>query len=348
MKKKNIYKSLTFISLILLMLLFPTACFKGGESPDLSPSFSLWSAYWGPDDLSQEVKELGNSLEAISYFALYFKEDGSLLMPDRLKKDKEKMEDWHEANSVKAYLTIVNDIENNDGTSSLKNQELLKSLLTTPENREKHIREILEMTHREGFDGLEIDYEALKKDWSLWEDYLLFLEELSEQSKREGLLLRVVLEPSAPFDQLDFPEGPEYLLMCYNLHGRGTGPGPKADKEFLEKMLEKSAGLPGRVNYALSTGGFLFKENASVTALTESEVLRLAKESQIDPERDSKSQALHFTLLDDQGGENVIWFADSQTLKSWIQVFSADKKHDQVKISLWKAGGNLSFKELGK
>ena len=33
------------------------------------------------------------------------------------------------------------------------------------------------------------------------------------------------------YDALDFSEGASYAVMCYNLYGNGTEPGPKADPE---------------------------------------------------------------------------------------------------------------------
>ncbi len=346
--KKNILKRASFIGLIFFLILFPAACSKEKEPSYLAPSFSLWTAYWGPDNLTDETQDLGASLEALSYFAVYFKEDGSFLLPERLKKDQEKMLVWHERASLRTYLTFVNDIEKNDGTSSLKDRDLLKKLFASPESREEHIREICSLTQKEGFDGLEIDYEALKDDEALWENYLYFLKELSVESKKEGLLLRVVLEPSAPFDRMSFPEGPEYVLMCYNLHGTGTKPGPKADQEFLKKMLVKSTALPGQVNFALSTGGFFFKETGSVTALTEEEAAKLAREGKIKAKRDPASRALYFKINDDQKGKGTVWYADSTTLKSWIGFLSSEEALGELKISLWKAGGNLSFKDLNK
>lgn len=347
MSKKNLRK-ISFIGLVFLLAFFPLACYKGGDSHEVSPVFSLWTSYWGQNDLLEEVERLEASLEALSYFAVYFNEDGSFLLPDRTVRDKEKMTFWHKKKSAKAYLSFVNDIAKNDGSSSLKDRDLLRELFKSPESRQRHIREIIDLTKKEAFDGLEIDYEALKEDEALWADYLLFLEDLINQSRQEGLLLRVVLEPSAPFDILDFPEGPEYVLMCYNLHGSGSKPGPKANKEFLEKILAKSANLPGQVNYALSTGGFIFKKDASVIALTEEEAVNLMQGKKIKASRDPASQALYFTMINEQEEEDTIWFADSRTLNFWIESLSAGNDKPQIKISLWRAGGNISFEELNK
>ena len=33
------------------------------------------------------------------------------------------------------------------------------------------------------------------------------------------------------YDALGFSAGASYVVMCYNLHGNGTEPGPKVDPE---------------------------------------------------------------------------------------------------------------------
>ena len=33
------------------------------------------------------------------------------------------------------------------------------------------------------------------------------------------------------YDEPEFSEGASYVVMCYNLYGNGTEPGPKADLE---------------------------------------------------------------------------------------------------------------------
>ena len=33
------------------------------------------------------------------------------------------------------------------------------------------------------------------------------------------------------YDEPEFSEGASYVVMCYNLYGNGTEPGPKADSE---------------------------------------------------------------------------------------------------------------------
>ena len=35
------------------------------------------------------------------------------------------------------------------------------------------------------------------------------------------------------YDALEFSAGASYVVMCYNLHGNGTEPGPKADPESI-------------------------------------------------------------------------------------------------------------------
>lgn len=104
---------------------------------------------------------------------------------------------------------------------------------------EKHIEEIIDMVLDNGYKGIEIDYEGMKENLELWSLFVDFLENLQIEADKENLKLRVLLEPNFPLDSIILPEGPEYTIMCYNLHGTGTKPGPKADKNFILNMVEK-------------------------------------------------------------------------------------------------------------
>ncbi len=175
-------------------------------------NLSAWVTYWDLD-VQGEIKSLDKQLKEVSYFAAYFDSNNKLIMPQQLVDyyNRTKDEDYTK------YLTIVNDKINSDGTSSLKDKDLLKTLLTDSILRSKHVKDIISLASQYGFNGIEIDYEQIKDDMELWNNYLLFIKELYGECNGVGLKLRVILEPNIPFDALEFIEGPTYVMMCYNL-----------------------------------------------------------------------------------------------------------------------------------
>ena len=298
----------------------------------------LWLAYWNYDGYEKEMTCLEESSTAVSVFGVLFdyKEDKPFLTPETeellTKVTSDKGED------EKIYLSFINDLRLEDGSYSNKDPELLLRLLEKPENRERHIQEIVELASASGVDGIEIDYENLKKKEELWEPFCLFLEELKKQCDENGLLLRVVLG-AYDVDKAQFPAGIEYAVMCYNLYGTHSGPGPKADVAFLKETFERCKNLPGNISAAFSTGGFVWAGDSCEKALTEKEAAELYAslgENASELERDSASGALHFTYTED-GVSREVWYADGETLYLWKQTA---KEYGITHFSLWKAGGN--------
>ncbi len=143
---------------------------------------------------------------------------------NELKKKKAKYE---------TYLTIVNDKQNNDGSSTIKDIEVLRRLFSDDVSMEKHVDEIIALTLQGGYDGIEIDYEKIWKDESIGQSFLKFANKLYVKALDNDLKLRILLEPSTPFSSAQFFEGPEYVVMLYNLYGLHSDLGPKANKTFI-------------------------------------------------------------------------------------------------------------------
>src|SRR5699024_7885597 len=111
--------------------------------------------------------------------------------------------------------------------------------------RKKHIKSIMKLAENETIDGIEVDYENIPED--LIEDYVKFIEDLSKATEEQDVSLRVVLEPSFPVEDVDLPEEPLYSVMAYDLYGTHSGPGPKADDEFLDGLASRFLSKPNNV-----------------------------------------------------------------------------------------------------
>lgn len=295
-------------------------------------NLSAWVVYWDLNSNS-EIKTLGKKLKNISYFAANFNSNNELVMPEKLTNyyNETKSYDYNK------YITIVNDKINNDGSSSLKDVNLLKELLSDSDSRSSHIKDIINLAVKYGFEGIEIDYEQIKNDIKLWDNYILFINELYQKAEKEGLRLRIVLEPNTPFNKLSFNEGPTYVMMCYNLHGAFSEPGEKANPKFIKGLIEKMDKVPGKKEFAIATGGFNWASNGKAASLSETEANRISKEYSAKVERDNESQCLFFNYKDENNIEHQIWYADVITLKSWMKVI-IENGYD---ISIWRLGGNL-------
>lgn len=306
---------------------------------------SVWNVYWDNKRIEKEIESLEGAVQEICYFAAYFNSENAPFVPEEVTKTLESMKGTFKEKEYIHYLTFVNDKIEKDGSSSLKDTSLLYELLSDETRCDSHIKDIIKLTAEGGYDGIEIDYEAIKKDEKLWEYFIVFCKKLYEEAKDRGLRMRVVLEPSAPVSDFEFPQGPDYVMMCYNLYGSGTEPGPKADKEFILEMVEKMELLPGNKYFAFAAGGFDWGSDGKVDSLTEAGASELLSLYEAEASRDRDSQCMVFEYTDQDGLEHEVWFADGVTLKYWMEVV---KEKGDWNFSLWRLGGNdrSSLQEL--
>lgn len=349
----KVIKNLIFTALILLIVLMVSVIYINVSSKeedfnnkDNDVSFnkgtkifkeninnlSAWVAYWDLNS-DKEIKTLDKKLKNICYFAVNFNSDNELVMPEKLINYYNETKN----SNYNKYITIVNDKISSDGSSSLKDVNLLKDLLSNKALRSNHIEEIINLGAKYDFDGIEIDYEQIRNDMKLWNDYILFIDELYRRCQKEGLKLRVLLEPNVPFDKLSFKEGPIYVIMCYNLHGGFSEPGEKANTEFIKGLIGKTSKIPGEKDFAIATGGFNWASNGKTIPISEVEAKRILKEYSAKVERHDESQCLFFKYKDEDNIDHEVWYSDIVTLNSWMKVI----REKGYNVSIWRLGGNL-------
>ncbi len=308
------------------------------EEKVYDPDIGAWYPYWDYDTADEEMEIIGDDLNTLCFFAAYYDVNSKPFIPEDTRKTKDALIRSGALEGKKTYLTFVNDKLLEKG-SSLKDTELLYELFSDSSNASQHAEEILKMCKNFGCDGIEIDYEAIKKDYTLWGYFNHFIVILSEKAKAEEMPLRVVFEPSAPLDAYQWPEYPEYVMMCYNLYGYGTEPGPKADIEWLKELSERMKGLPGNINMALATGGFDFSSNGSVSQIDYADAVSLLAKYRSNSNRDISSAAINFTYTDEAGITHEVWYADQDTINAWIDTV---KNCGIPRVSIWRLGGNIA------
>lgn len=293
---------------------------------------TLWTVYWDTVGKAAALRSAGDKVSEVVLFAASYEED-QITVPDATLRLLERLRNAPEMDQTKIYLSVVNDLTSG-GQTSQKDTELLYRLLGTEEKVKAHARELVTFTKAQGFDGIEIDFEKIRKDLELWEDFFCFEKALLEYAEEENLSVRILLEPGTPVEQLTFPEGPQYVVMCYNLCGGGTAPGPKADTDFLKELCEKFAPVPN-LGFALANGGYSWTGlSTKASQLRSEEAAQLAFAHNCTPERDPGSQALYFSYKD--GGQTkTVWYADDVTLAAWAGTLRA-QIGTQVPISLWR------------
>ena len=290
----------------------------------------VWAAYWDIAGTVRTISRNRESIDRVGIFAAWYPDGENLVLSNDAISAARHLSSLDDADGQPRYLTIVNDTEKEQ-----KSVSLLKRLIGDSEKAERTADSIAEMAEKYDFAGVEIDFEKIRKDMQLWDNFILFENRMMQQCKEKGLTLRILLEPSTPVEKIDFPGGPEYVVMCYNLYGSGTEPGPKADADFLSEMVSKYESL-GNVSYALSNGGYDFSAADGTVPVKPSGINALISDHQASPVRDAGSGALNFTY-----GSHTVWYADAGTLQYWAEILDRASGRT-VDISLWRLFGSGS------
>ncbi|MDO4989286.1 MAG: hypothetical protein Q4E45_02160 [Eubacteriales bacterium] len=325
------------LAVILIVLLLLGGCGKRSvealpEELDTAFACSAWLTYWDADAALEESRAFPDGFESLVCFEAFFHENGDWFLPPESEQLLAQMQDG----GAPVYLSLVNDVQREDGSIVQKSRDFLEQNLLTPAARSAHIAGIMQLVRSTGVKGLEIDYENFKKDTELWSAYTAFLSQLYSILSHNGVLLRVVMECGAP-EYASFPEGPVYICMCYNLYGYHSGPGPKADRAFLEKLGERWKAVPGEVHMAFASGGFLWAGDKVEKALTEQTAAQWLAEQGAEPVRDPDSGALRAVVR--SGQKYTVWYADGETLRIWRDTLRA---MGYTHFDLFRLGGNTS------
>ncbi|GAA0361704.1 glycosyl hydrolase family 18 protein [Bacillus horti] len=344
-QKKQGYRRVWYLTGFLLLLILSLLVYflnQSSSKVDIESEtveepvreLSAWVVDWHSEAGLSDLQELSSSLSSVQAFGVYFNHEDQLHVIDGFLESISAVMDVSEERGIPStYLTIVNDRFNEDGTITQKDSALLTRLMATEQSRNQHIANIMQLVERHGVAGIEIDYErVLQEDWT---NLILFLQQLYEQLQELDLSLRVVLEPRAPIEELKLPEGPDYVMMAYNLFGYHSGPGPKADLSFIESLTKRMESLPGNPYVALATGGFSWDGGEKATALTEQKAYELEQESIQPPSRDEESGSIYFDYVDENGEKHTVWYADGETLRVWIE---AAYSGGITNIALWRLG----------
>ncbi len=304
---------------------------SGAETEKTIIDEAAWCIYWYPDSAAAAEENFTRYKELVLFGCIY-SEDHSLYVPAQLEELIAKLPERTAGNAPEYYLSFINDVMHPDGSSTQKSTDFLQEVLTDTALSERIIDDMIKQTLERGFDGLELDYENIHKCDGLWDAYLDFVSRLYTRAVSEDLKLRVVLSVSTPADRLDFIKGPQYVVMCYNLYGNHSGPGPKADEAFLRDTCRKFQALDAE--YALANGGFEWgSDGKTLRSLTAADAAALAEEKAATKIREDNG-AVRFSFQAEDG-EHTVYYGDEETIECWSRIL-LDQADQDIRINLWR------------
>ena len=309
-----------------------------------------WIPYWDQTVATQSFKQNVNELDYISLFWYRIDENGNLGIYKDAVEDKSIIEFAHSKN-VKVLALVANLSESGDGTWD---HASVDKVISTKDARKKQIKELVDLVEKNNFDGIDIDYEALKSYQK--DDFSSFIEELSKELHKRDKILGVAIHPKTSEDNPNEDNGShaqdlrkigrhadQLYFMTYLEHGAFSEPGPIGSLSWMEQILKYGINKVPRQKTYLGIGlmGAQWSKNPDGTHTpSESEmsfldVLSKANIYNLTPIWDEASKTPYLTF-NESGKENVIWFENAESIRLRI---SLAKKHGVGGVALWRLGG---------
>lgn len=249
-------------------------------------------------------------------------------------------------NNIKVLPTVHNLLYKNGGVELSK--DVVKVMLSTKENRQTFISNILKLIKKFNFDGVNIDIEDVYIEDS--ERLSMFYTELGDALHNEGYYVsgalpsRISDEPFNPFsDPFNYEvigkAVDEAVIMLYNEHGwPGSGPGPVVSIGWMDKVINYTITKMPRekITAAVSVFGFDFNLTTEKNKyITYDGAVNLAKKYNKDIIFDEETQTPYFAYTDENGDNHEVWFENEQSIKAKI-----DKAYQLgIKgVALWRLG----------
>jgi hypothetical protein len=322
MMKKNAL--VWMVTAVQAFLLFSCAGPKEIRAPR---SIGAWVVYWDGERGLKELETHGGLFDRVSLFAYELEEGGRPQSAPGLERLIPVFHRLAQERGFSPWVTLVNDMRGSQGVR-LKETETLRRLLSDPEGLRRHVADIVSLVEKDGFAGLDLDYEGFSTDDRAVLDPLITA--LSLTLKERGLGFQVVVEPRK--DRYLPPAGcAPVVVMGYNLHGPHSGPGPRSTPTFIRSLAPRGQGDPsGEAAVALAVGGFVWGKDRKVKQLDWITGKAWGEKAR---EKGRGEGEVPFARMEDG---SLLWYEDEQSLAlKW-----AAAAEDFRRLMVWRLGGN--------
>ncbi|MBI3282638.1 hypothetical protein HYZ70_01005 [Candidatus Curtissbacteria bacterium] len=311
-----------------------------------------WIPYWdqkaGLESFSKNVK----FLDFVSVFWYRIDSNGELTTYKKTVENQSIIDSAH-TNNVKVMAVVANLQDYDEGDDW--DFQRVNLVISNPIVRKKHIAALIELAKNKNFDGIDIDYEALKK--SQRENFSLFIEELAENLHQNGKLLGVAIHPktsennpqedngSHAQDLERIAKAADHLyFMTYTEHDSSSEPGSAGSIEWIKRVMSytlNELNLPKqKVFLGIGLFGLEWHQTADSSYQNDNNDLNFKQvQSLITNNRaeviwDSNTKSSYF-YYDKNGERHVVWFENSQSVINRIELA---RQLGITNLALWRLG----------
>jgi len=227
--------------------------------------------------------------------------------------------------------------------------KLVNQMLSSEENRQKCISNIIQLIQYYQFDGVNMDFEGLRS--SDRDRLSIFYQELGEQLKARGYIFTVAVPAksqdsitnpwSAPYDYEAIGKAADQvMLMMYNEHGfPGSGPGPVSSMGFNHAVVDYAVKtIPAyKIILAEPVFGFDFNlDTGKYAYLSHEQAMERFEDFSTVSSFDVNSRSGVLRYVDPQNNQrHEVWYENALSLKRKLELI---RQYDLGGVALWRLG----------
>ncbi|MCR4435472.1 MAG: glycosyl hydrolase family 18 protein [Clostridiales bacterium] len=291
--------------------------------------------YKGDNFSYNSLAENYGSIDSIATFSYGFDENGNIQMTG---ESQAATVDLANKKGIKPLVLIHNYV------GGQFNRDVSHQVLSDKAKRTKLINSILDVTTREGYEGVNIDIENVY--WYDRQNYTDFIKELKQQMAARGYLTTLSIPAkdgdyatnswNGAFDYVQLGQyADQILLMTYDEHYFGGEAGPIASLPWVERVMQYASQTIPSQKVLLGIGGYGYDWSSQGSrALPFSGIEELLASKNIIPSWDAASKSPYFTYYQD-GIRHEVWYENAQSISIKTDLVI---KYGLGGIGLWKLG----------
>lgn len=332
----------------------PTPITQQQKTEEIKKKVIGWIPYWDQQNAAESFYRNPQSFDYISVFWYRLDTSGNIKTYQSAVED-ERILTTARDNNVKVLAIIANlpdgALENGSWDPNRVNR-----VISSKAAREQHIAAILNLVREKNFDGIDIDYEALRENQR--ENFSLFVEELSDALHKEGKILGVAIHPKTGENIPEEANGSQaqdlekiakaadqLYFMTYLENGTFSEAGPPGSIPWMRRVMEyavNTVGIPREKAYlGIGLMGVEWNKNEDGSTsgnredVTFNEIQEIVNQNDITIQWDSDSQTPFFESPG-KNGSSVIWFENKESVAKRIDLAN---ELGIGGIALWRLGG---------
>lgn len=290
-----------------------------------------------PSSKDSMVKHI-NALDEVSFFWYTFDSSGNVKKSGQVDMSTKNLA---QKNKAKAYA-LVHNMAGGGFDANLAHR-----VLSNTSARSNFVTSLVNLTTREGWDGIAVDIE--KTPPADRNNFSTFLDELHNALKAKDKVLNV----SIPAKYIDYPSdlwsgaydytaigkaADQVVLMTYDEHGLGTTQGPIASHDWVNKVILYAVGkIPKeKIVMGLPVYAFDWGSNKPNTPayLSFTQSMDQAKKHGVDIQYNDHDQVPHYQYTA-SGVRHEVYLENSKSLGVKLDYA---RKHQLHGVAIWRLG----------